>query len=106
MVLILTNIFFLSKDINNDGDYEGGYGFDFSTWKGDSKSYQEGVNMLSKRLLQNGVTSYVPTVITSAPETFASVSSYIRNTAFFSVKYCMCSNKAVDVPVGQSCDRN
>ncbi|GMR43046.1 hypothetical protein PMAYCL1PPCAC_13241 [Pristionchus mayeri] len=56
-----------------DIQINGGFGFDFSTWTDDVPAYEKGVSMVSKRLLEHGVTSYAPTVITSSPETYKNV---------------------------------
>ncbi|KAF8356511.1 hypothetical protein PRIPAC_91506 [Pristionchus pacificus] len=56
-----------------DIQINGGFGFDFSTWTDDVAAYEKGVSMVSRRLLEHGVTSYAPTVITSSPETYKQV---------------------------------
>ncbi|XP_030745528.1 N-acetylglucosamine-6-phosphate deacetylase [Sitophilus oryzae] len=47
----------------------GGYGFDFA-FKDNS---QEGIDMVSKKILQHGVTSYCPTLVTSPVEIYHEV---------------------------------
>ncbi|GMS90356.1 hypothetical protein PENTCL1PPCAC_12531, partial [Pristionchus entomophagus] len=61
-----------------DIQINGGFGFDFSTWPEDSEAYENGVAMVSKRLLEHGITSYAPTVITSSPETYKNVLPHLR----------------------------
>ncbi|KAF5317336.1 hypothetical protein D9611_004021 [Ephemerocybe angulata] len=46
-----------------DIQINGGYGFDFSVYEGD-KAYLEGMQMMAERIVETGVTSLLPTVIT------------------------------------------
>lgn len=48
---------------------------DFSTLPSSDQEYQRGVEKVSRKLLSHGVTSFVPTVITSPPEVYTRVSS-------------------------------
>ncbi|GMS86178.1 hypothetical protein PENTCL1PPCAC_8353, partial [Pristionchus entomophagus] len=61
-----------------DIQINGGFGFNFSTWPEDAEAYENGVAMVSKRLLEHGITSYAPTVITSSPETYKNVVPHFR----------------------------
>ncbi|GMT20568.1 hypothetical protein PFISCL1PPCAC_11865, partial [Pristionchus fissidentatus] len=60
-----------------DIQINGGFGFDFSTWTDDAVAYLKGVSMVALRLLEHGVTSFAPTMITSSPETYKSVLPYL-----------------------------
>lgn len=44
-----------------NNDFLGGYGYDFSF----EENTEEGINVVSKKLLCHGVTSFCPTVVTS-----------------------------------------
>ncbi|KAF8633257.1 hypothetical protein AX17_004433 [Amanita inopinata Kibby_2008] len=47
-----------------DLQLNGGYGFDFSVYEGDDEAYRNGLKMVAERIVETGVTSLVPTVIT------------------------------------------
>jgi len=48
-----------------DAQINGAYGFDFSIFSdGDEKVYNEGLRMIAKRIVETGVTSLLPTIIT------------------------------------------
>ncbi|KAK4048414.1 N-acetyl-glucosamine-6-phosphate deacetylase [Microbotryomycetes sp. JL201] len=47
-----------------DAQINGAYGVDFSLVERDDKSYLDGLDVVSKRIVETGTTSYVPTVIT------------------------------------------
>ena len=49
----------------------GGFGYDFSF---DEDKTEEAVSTVARGLLAHGVTSFLPTVITSAPQTYRKVS--------------------------------
>ena len=49
----------------------GGFGYDFSF---DEDKTEEAVAVVARGLLEHGVTSFLPTVITSTPETYRKVS--------------------------------
>lgn len=51
----------------------GGFGVDFSSTGECSKKYEEDVAAVSKALLAYGVTSYLPTIITSKRENYHKV---------------------------------
>jgi len=48
----------------------GGFEFDFSS---NVDNVEEGIKIVSKGILQYGVTSYCPTIITSSPEVYKKV---------------------------------
>ncbi|KAF8622659.1 hypothetical protein AX15_006770 [Amanita polypyramis BW_CC] len=47
-----------------DLQLNGGYGFDFSVYDGDDEAYKKGMTIVAERILETGVTSLVPTVVT------------------------------------------
>ena len=51
--------------------YAGGFGYDFSF---DEDKTEEAVSVVARGLLAHGVTSFLPTVITSSPGTYRKVS--------------------------------
>ena len=66
----------------------GGFGVDFSS---DSDKLEQGLKTVSKCLLQHGVTSYCPTIVTSSQASYKEVNiipyySYIINLAIISRK--------------------
>ncbi|XGW19005.1 hypothetical protein V3C99_003090 [Haemonchus contortus] len=56
-----------------DIQINGGFGMDFSSMPSTDEEYECGVATVSRCLLSHGVTSYLPTVITSPPEVYARV---------------------------------
>lgn len=52
-----------------DVQFNGAYGFDFSQ-PADGACYRQGLQRLNKKLVQTGLTSYLPTVITQKPEVY------------------------------------
>ncbi|PIO69161.1 hypothetical protein TELCIR_09027, partial [Teladorsagia circumcincta] len=54
-----------------DIQINGGFGVDFSSVPSTDEEYKQGVAKVSRCLLSHGVTSYLPTVITSPPEVYA-----------------------------------
>lgn len=58
--------------------FSGGYGVDFSY---DIETVAEGINRVAKGLLENGVTSFCPTLVTSPPETYRRVIPQIQRRA-------------------------
>lgn len=52
----------------------GGFGVDFSS---DTDSLEQGLQTVAKGLLQHGVTSYCPTIVTSSQESYNEVNKYI-----------------------------
>lgn len=73
-----------TETIDLEGDYlvpgfidvqiNGGYGVDFSEFDGDQAEYLEKLDEFSRRILETGVTSFVPTIITQAGEAYRQVS--------------------------------
>ncbi|KAL5478928.1 NAG2 [Sanghuangporus weigelae] len=47
-----------------DIQINGAYGFDFSIYKEDDEAYREGLDMIARRIVETGVTSLLPTIIT------------------------------------------
>lgn len=60
-----------------DVQINGGFGVDFSS---SDTNIQQGLNVVSKGLLQHGVTAYCPTVVTSTPQTYKLILPQIRKT--------------------------
>ena len=50
----------------------GGFGVDFSS---DPDKLEEGLKTVAKGLLQHGVTSYCPTIVTSSQESYSEVNN-------------------------------
>lgn len=57
-----------------DVQLNGAQGFDFSVPKETTKEYEEGLRMVNRGLARTGVTSYLPTVVSSTPEVYWQVS--------------------------------
>ncbi|XP_020608008.1 N-acetylglucosamine-6-phosphate deacetylase-like [Orbicella faveolata] len=55
----------------------GGFGVDFSS---DPDKLEEGLKTVAKGLLQHGVTSYCPTIVTSSQESYSEISKKIKRT--------------------------
>ena len=53
-----------------DVQFNGGFGFDFSTIPDDMSVYQKGLRKLNQQLVQTGVTSYLPTLPSQSPEVY------------------------------------
>ncbi|KAB8216415.1 hypothetical protein BDV33DRAFT_155920 [Aspergillus novoparasiticus] len=53
-----------------DVQLNGAQGFDFSVPKTSKEEYDEGLRMVNKGLAKTGVTSYLPTVVSSTPEVY------------------------------------
>lgn len=60
----------------------GGFGYDFSN---PEKDVSSSIDAVSKGLLQHGVTSFCPTVITSSPEQYRKV-----NLSTFIIPFAFC----------------
>uniref|UniRef100_A0A0R3Q067 N-acetylglucosamine-6-phosphate deacetylase n=1 Tax=Angiostrongylus costaricensis TaxID=334426 RepID=A0A0R3Q067_ANGCS len=56
-----------------DIQINGGFGVDFSSLTSSDEEYEQGVQLVSRKLLQYGVTSFAPTIISSAPEVYSRV---------------------------------
>ena len=75
-----------TETIDLEGDYlvpgfidvqiNGGYGVDFSEFTdGDEEGYLKGLDEFAKRVLETGVTSFVPTIITQQADAYKKVST-------------------------------
>ncbi|KAA8642201.1 hypothetical protein EYZ11_009213 [Aspergillus tanneri] len=53
-----------------DVQLNGAQGFDFSVPRSSKEEYDEGLRMVNKGLARTGVTSYLPTVVSSTPEVY------------------------------------
>ncbi|XP_078369540.1 N-acetylglucosamine-6-phosphate deacetylase-like [Oculina patagonica] len=60
-----------------DLQINGGFGVDFSS---DPDKLEEGLKTVAKGLLQHGVTSYCPTIVTSSQESYKEISKKIKRT--------------------------
>ncbi|KJH48705.1 putative N-acetylglucosamine-6-phosphate deacetylase [Dictyocaulus viviparus] len=56
-----------------DLQINGAFGIDFSSLPSSDEEYVRGIQIVSQKLLQYGVTSYAPTIISSAPEVYSRV---------------------------------
>ncbi|KAL2824537.1 hypothetical protein BDW59DRAFT_147481 [Aspergillus cavernicola] len=56
-----------------DCQLNGAQGFDFSVPQSSKNEYDEGLRLVNKGLAQTGVTSYLPTVVSSTPEVYHKV---------------------------------
>ncbi|KXN87488.1 Putative N-acetylglucosamine-6-phosphate deacetylase [Leucoagaricus sp. SymC.cos] len=61
-----------------DLQLNGGYGFDFSVFDGDEKAYKKGLVMVAERIIETGVTSLVPTVITQERSLYPKILSLLQ----------------------------
>lgn len=65
----------LSMCDRDDGlDFLGGFGVDFSLA---SKDISSGVSLVAKKILEQGVTSFCPTLVTSPPSVYHQVSQHL-----------------------------
>ena len=53
-----------------DVQFNGAFGFDFSTIPEDMSTYSKGLKRLNKHLVRTGVTSYLPTIPSQRPEVY------------------------------------
>lgn len=53
-----------------DVQLNGAQGFDFSVPQDSRKTYDDGLRIVNKSLARTGVTSYLPTVVSSTPEVY------------------------------------
>lgn len=58
-----------------DAQINGAYGVDFSRIDEGDAAYLKGLNEVSRRIVETGTTSYVPTIITQRKELYQKVSS-------------------------------
>jgi hypothetical protein len=61
-----------------DVQLNGAHGFDFSVPADTKDEYDEGLRMVNKGLARTGVTSYLPTVVSSTAEVYHKVSPFSR----------------------------
>ncbi|KAF5354888.1 hypothetical protein D9756_005465 [Leucocoprinus leucothites] len=61
-----------------DLQLNGGYGFDFSVFEGDEEAYKQGLIMVAERIIETGVTSLVPTVITQERSLYPKILSLLQ----------------------------
>ena len=62
-----------------DVQLNGAHGFDFSVPCDTKEEYDEGLRMVNRGLARTGVTSYLPTVVSSTPEVYWKVSKHQPN---------------------------
>lgn len=60
-----------------DVQFNGAFGFDFSTIPEDMSTYHKGLNRLNRHLVRTGVTSYLPTIPSQKPEVYAKALRYL-----------------------------
>ncbi|WPG98888.1 carbohydrate esterase family 9 protein [Acrodontium crateriforme] len=60
-----------------DVQFNGGFGFDFSTIPDDMTEYRKGMRLLNKQLVSTGVTSYLPTIPSQKPEVYHHALQYL-----------------------------
>jgi N-acetylglucosamine-6-phosphate deacetylase len=56
-----------------DVQLNGAFGFNFSTWIDDDKTYVQKVDHVNQKLVETGVTSYMPTITSQTPEMYKKV---------------------------------
>ncbi|KAH9067634.1 Metallo-dependent hydrolase [Lactarius vividus] len=61
-----------------DIQINGAYGFDFSVYEGDPDAYRRGLNTVAKKIVETGVTSLVPTIITQEKSLYPTLLSLLR----------------------------
>ncbi|KAF8914567.1 Metallo-dependent hydrolase [Mucidula mucida] len=61
-----------------DIQINGAYGFDFSVFNGDEKVYNEGLANVAKKIVETGVTSLVPTIITQEKSLYPTLLRLLR----------------------------
>jgi N-acetylglucosamine-6-phosphate deacetylase len=49
-----------------DIQINGAYGFDFSIYEKDDEAYREGLKMVAEKIVETGVTSYVPLLFSTS----------------------------------------
>ena len=60
-----------------DVQFNGAFGFDFSTIPEDMTTYQKGLKRLNRHLVRTGVTSYLPTIPSQKPEVYYKALPYL-----------------------------
>ncbi|KAI0251117.1 hypothetical protein BJV78DRAFT_1126814, partial [Lactifluus subvellereus] len=61
-----------------DIQINGAYGFDFSIYEGDPDAYRRGLSTVAEKIVETGVTSLVPTVITQEKSLYPTLLSLLR----------------------------
>lgn len=61
-----------------DIQLNGAYGFDFSVYNGDEVVYRDGLDMIARRIVETGVTSLLPTIITQESSLYPSLLRLLR----------------------------
>lgn len=61
-----------------DLQLNGAYGFDFSVYEGNDDAYKQGIKMVAERIVETGVTSIVPTVITQDKSVYPKLLQLLR----------------------------
>lgn len=60
-----------------DVQFNGAFGFDFSSIPPDMGTYKKGVSWLNRELVKTGVTSYLPTITSQRPEVYHEALKYL-----------------------------
>ncbi|THV07490.1 Metallo-dependent hydrolase [Dendrothele bispora CBS 962.96] len=61
-----------------DIQINGGYGFDFSVFDGDEEAYKKGMELVAEKIVETGVTSLVPTIITQEKSLYPKLLHLLR----------------------------
>ncbi|KAI0317169.1 Metallo-dependent hydrolase [Amylostereum chailletii] len=61
-----------------DIQINGAYGFDFSVYEGDDETYRAGLKHVASKIVETGVTSLVPTIITQEKSIYPSILRLLR----------------------------
>ncbi|PCH35761.1 carbohydrate esterase family 9 protein [Wolfiporia cocos MD-104 SS10] len=61
-----------------DIQINGAYGFDFSVYNGDDEAYRQGMKVVAERIVETGVTSLVPTIITQEKSLYPRILHLLR----------------------------
>ncbi|KAI0785857.1 Metallo-dependent hydrolase [Abortiporus biennis] len=61
-----------------DIQINGAYGFDFSVFEGDEEAYRNGLKHVAEKIVETGVTSLVPTIITQEKSLYPTILNLLR----------------------------
>ncbi|KAF8806561.1 carbohydrate esterase family 9 protein [Phlegmacium glaucopus] len=61
-----------------DIQLNGAYNFDFSVYEGDEEAYRQGLQMVAERIVETGVTSLLPTIITQEKSVYPKLLSLLK----------------------------
>ncbi|KAK7465438.1 N-acetyl-glucosamine-6-phosphate deacetylase [Stygiomarasmius scandens] len=61
-----------------DIQINGAYGFDFSVFDGDEEAYKKGMELIAEKIVETGVTSLVPTIITQEKSLYPKILHLLR----------------------------